>query len=152
MTAARPPRCERMTGPDAQQLADLLAQVREVVGDWEHPPGRPPDLPLFDALVAELFGCSQATITCYHQHFGPTLRWVLALEVEQRLARMRRLQMSATRYPGARHDSMAFHLSGIAHRWADHRAPGGPGVTGGKANQGTGRSHAGDLQGPQHEL
>jgi len=209
MTAAQPPRCERMTGLDPQQLAELVARVREVVGDWEHPPiGRPPVLALFDAVVAvllglrhnladevvaELFGVSQATITRYHQRLHPILRWVLAPEAEQRLAQMRRqgalvdgfvapvgdrdgyadlysgkkhingqnvqvvtdldgrLADVGDPVPGARHDSVAFHLSGIAHRWASHRAPDGPGMTGDKAYQGTGTITP-DKKPPRREL
>jgi hypothetical protein len=40
--------------------------------------------------------------------------------------------------PGARHDSAAFYLSGIAERWATHYAPGGPGMIGDGGYQGTG--------------
>lgn len=40
--------------------------------------------------------------------------------------------------PGARHDSRAFRESGIAERWARHLEPGGMGMTGYKAYQGTG--------------
>src|SRR5262245_57503958 len=95
-----------MTGLDAEQLAELVVRVREVVGDWEHPPiGRPPVLALFDAVVAvlfglrhnlpddvvaEVFGASRATITRYHQQLGPILRWVLYPETAQRLAQAQR--------------------------------------------------------------
>ncbi|GAB3802881.1 IS5/IS1182 family transposase [Micromonospora zhanjiangensis] len=40
--------------------------------------------------------------------------------------------------PGARHDSKAFVDSGLAARWADHYASGGPGMIGDKGYQGTG--------------
>jgi hypothetical protein len=46
--------------------------------------------------------------------------------------------MWATPVPGARHDAAAFFLSGIAHRWADYYAPGGPGMIGDSGYQGTG--------------
>jgi hypothetical protein len=82
-----------MTGLQAGQLADLIDRVREIAGDeWEKPPvGRPHVLPLptaviavlfglrhnmADEVVAELFGCSQATITRYHESLQPILRWV----------------------------------------------------------------------------
>lgn len=87
-----------MTGLRAGQLADLIDRVREVVGPWEDPPvGRPHVLPLPavavavlfglrhnmpDEVLAEVFGCSQATITCYHEI--ATLRWVTHPEVDQR--------------------------------------------------------------------
>jgi DDE superfamily endonuclease len=107
MTAARPPRCERMTGLSPEQLAELVARVREVVGEeWEKPAvGRPHVLPLFtavvaalfglrhnlpDEVVAEVFGAAQATITRYHQVLGPILRWVRYPETEQRLAQAQR--------------------------------------------------------------
>src|SRR5215213_5052886 len=106
MTEAQPPRCERMTGLTADQLADLVGRVREVVGPWESPAvGRPHVLSLAaavtavlfglrhnvaDDVVAELFGCSQATITRYQHLFGPILRWVLADEARQRFARAQR--------------------------------------------------------------
>ncbi|HET8662181.1 MAG TPA: transposase family protein [Micromonosporaceae bacterium] len=185
-----------MTGLDPQQLDELVSRVREVVGPWEDPPiGRPPALPLFEAVVAvlfglrhnlpddvvaEIFGVSQSTITRYHRDLCPILRWVLHPETQQRLARMQREGALVDGFvapvgerdgyvdlfsgkkhingqnvqvvtdvdgrvsdvgdpvPGARHDSMAFHLSGIADRWANHYAPGGPGMTGDKAYQGTG--------------
>ena len=83
-----------MTGLDRQQLSELVARVREVVGpEWEKPAvGRPHVLPLCsavvavlfglrhnvsDEVVAELFGCSQATITRYHEQLGTILRWVV---------------------------------------------------------------------------
>lgn len=40
--------------------------------------------------------------------------------------------------PGARHDSAAFWISGIAERRRGHYAPGGPGLTGDKGYLGTG--------------
>jgi hypothetical protein len=79
----RPLRCESMTGLQRGQLADLVGRVREIVGhEWEKPlVGRPHVLPLSTAVIAvlfglrhnlpdevvEVFGCSQATITRYHQ-------------------------------------------------------------------------------------
>ncbi len=57
MIEGQPPRAERMTGLSPGQLADLVGQVREVVGPWENPPiGRPHVLPLPAAVVAVLFG------------------------------------------------------------------------------------------------
>jgi DDE superfamily endonuclease len=90
-----------MTGLAAGQLDELVARVREVVGDeWERPAvGRPHVLPLpaavvavlfglrhnvADDVVAEVFGCSQATITRYHQQLGTILRWVLHPEADAR--------------------------------------------------------------------
>jgi hypothetical protein len=196
MIETQPPRCERMTGLDAGQLTELVSRVREVVGDWERPPiSRPPVLPLFtavvvvlfglrhnvaDDVVAELFGCSQATITCYHQRLGPILRWVLRPETEGRHVQAHREGVLVDGFiapvgdrdgyadlysgkkhvsgqnvqvvadldghladvgdpvPGARHDAAAFHLSGIAARWAGHYTLGGPGMTGDLGYQGTG--------------
>src|SRR5258705_4376216 len=40
--------------------------------------------------------------------------------------------------PGVRHDSRAFWESGIAERWSTHSAPGGKGMIGDQAYQGTG--------------
>ena len=77
-----------MTGLRAGQLAELVDRVREIVGvEWEQPPvGRPHVLPLPtavaavlfglrhnlpDEVVAEVFGCSQATITRYHDLLQP---------------------------------------------------------------------------------
>jgi hypothetical protein len=37
-----------------------------------------------DDVVAEMFGCSQATITRYHQVLQPILRWVTRPEVDER--------------------------------------------------------------------
>jgi hypothetical protein len=74
---AQPPRCERMTGLSADQLAELVARVREVVGPWQRPAvGRPHVLCLVsvvaavlfglrhnvaDDVVAEIFGCSASS-------------------------------------------------------------------------------------------
>lgn len=197
MIEGQPPRCERMTGLNQEQLADLIGRVREIVGDeWEHPPvGRPHVLPLptaviavlfglrhnqSDDLLAELFGCSQATITRYHQILQPILRWVTQPEVEQRYEQARRSGVLVDGFiapvgerehydglfsgkkhvsgqnvqvvadldgrvtdvgdpvNGARHDAAAFHISGIAERWAGHYAPGGPGMIGDGGYQGTG--------------
>jgi len=88
-------------------LAELVARVREIVGpDWEKPAvGRPHVLPLYaavvavlfglrhnvpDEVVAELFGCSQATITRYQQQLTTILRWVLRPETDQQYARAQR--------------------------------------------------------------
>lgn len=96
-----------MTGLDRRQLAELVGRVREVVGDeWEKPAvGRPHVLPLFsavvavlfglrhnicDEVVAEVFGCSQATITRYHEQLGTILRWVLRPETDARFAAAQR--------------------------------------------------------------
>ena len=96
-----------MTGLQAGRLADLIDRVREIVGpEWEKPPvGRPHVLPLPTAVIAvlfglrhnlpdevlaEVFGCSQATVTRYHQILQPILRWVTRPEVDQRLAQTRR--------------------------------------------------------------
>jgi len=88
-----------MTGLSAGQLAELVDRVREVVGPWEQPAvGRPHVLPLpaavvavlfglrhnvADDVVAEVFGCSQATITGYHDVLHPILRWVTRPEVDE---------------------------------------------------------------------
>jgi hypothetical protein len=106
MIEGQPPRAERMTGLSTRQLADLVSRVREVVGPWENPPvGRPHVLALPAAVVAvlfglrhnvaddvvgEVFGCSQATITRYHEILQPILRWVTRPEVDQQLASTQR--------------------------------------------------------------
>jgi hypothetical protein len=90
-----------MTGLSRGQLTDLVDRVREVVGPWENPPvGRPHVLSLPTAVVAvlfglrhnmpdgvlaEVFGCSQATITRYHEILHPILRWVTRPEVDDQL-------------------------------------------------------------------
>ncbi|WP_243715208.1 transposase family protein [Micromonospora sp. KC207] len=96
-----------MTGLPTDRLADLIDRVREIEGhEWEKPPvGRPHVLPLPTAVIAvlfglwhnmpdevlaEVFGCSQATITRYHQILQPILRWVTRPEVDQRLEQTRR--------------------------------------------------------------
>ncbi len=106
MIEGQPPRAERMTGLAAGQLAELTARVREIVGPWENPQvGRPHVLPLSaavvailfglrhnmaDDVVAEVFGCSQATITGYHQILQPILRWVTRPEIDQQHDRAQR--------------------------------------------------------------
>lgn len=106
MIEGQPPQCERMTGLHAGQLADLVDRVREIVGPWENPPvGRPHVLPLPaavvavlfglrhnvpDDVVAEVFGCSQATITRYHEVLHPILRWVTRPELDEQAARASR--------------------------------------------------------------
>jgi hypothetical protein len=196
MIEGQPPQCERMTGLRAGQLADLVERVREIVGPWEDPPvGRPHVLPLFtavvtvlfglrhnmpDEVVAEVFGCSPATITRYHEILQPILRWVTRPEVDEQRERARRegvlvdgfiapvgerehyhglfsgkkhvsgqnVQVIAALdgrvadvgdpVNGARHDAAAFHISGIAQRWASHLAPDGPGMIGDGGYQGAG--------------
>ena len=106
MIEGQPPRAERMTGLTTGQLTDLVGRVREIVGPWENPPvGRPHVLPLPAAVVAvlfglrhniaddvvgEVFGCSQATITRYHEILQPILRWVTRPEVDQQHDRAQR--------------------------------------------------------------
>jgi hypothetical protein len=43
-----------------------------------------------DDVVAEVFGCSRATITRYHEVPHPIPRWVTRPEVDEQLARARR--------------------------------------------------------------
>lgn len=179
MIEDQPPHCEAMTGLSTGQLAELIGRVREVVGpEWERPAvGRPHVLALpaavvavlfglrqnlADEVVGEVFGCSQATITRYHEILGPILRWVTWPE---RQAQYERAQANAALVdgfvapvgeredyaglfsgkkhvsgenvqvvadlggrvadvgdpvPGARHDSVAFEMSGIADRWSGH--------------------------------
>jgi DDE superfamily endonuclease len=196
MIEGQPPPCERMTGLSRGQLADLVDRVREIVGPWEDPPvGRPHVLPLAaavvavlfglrhnmpDEVVAEVFGCSQATITRYHEILQPILRWVTRPEVNEQLERTRREGVLVDGFiapvgerehyhglfsgkkhvsgqnvqviadldgrvadvgepvNGARHDAAAFHVSGIAERWAAHLAAGGPGMIGDGGYQGVG--------------
>jgi hypothetical protein len=106
MIEGQPPRAERMTGLSAGQLAELVDRVREIVGPWEKPAvGRPHVLPLpaavvavlfglrhnlADDVVAEVFGCSQATITRYHHLLHPILRWVTRPEVDEQHERAQR--------------------------------------------------------------
>ncbi len=197
MIEGRPPRCARMTGLNQEQLADLTDRVREIVGhEWENPPvGRPHVLPLPtaviavlfglrhnmpDEVVAELFGCSQATVTRYHNILQSILRWVTRPEVDQRMHQTQRDGVLVDGFiaavgerkhyhglfsgkkhicgqnvqvitdldgrvadvsepvNGARHDAVAFHISGIAQRWAGHYAPEGPGMIGDGGYQGVG--------------
>jgi hypothetical protein len=133
-----------------------------------------------DDVVAEVFGCSQATITRYHEVLHPILRWVTRPEVDEQHASAQaggvlvdgfvapvgerddyhglfsgkkhvsgqnvqvvadldgRVADVGDPVPGARHDSAAFFISGIAERWAGHYAPGGPGMIGDGGYQGTG--------------
>lgn len=114
MIEDQPPRCEAMTGLSSGQLAELIGRVREVVGpEWERPTvGRPHVLPLPAAVVAvlfglrhnlgdevvgEVFGCSQATVTRYHEILGPILRWVTWPE---RQAQFERAQANAALVDG----------------------------------------------------
>jgi hypothetical protein len=185
-----------MTGLSAGQLTELIDRVREVVGPWENPPiGRPHALCLEAAVVAVLFGlrhnlpddvvaevfdCSQATITRYHGVLHPILRWVTRPEVDQQHERAQTRGLLVDGFvapvgeregytglfsgkkhlcgqnvqvvadldgdltdvgdpvPGARHDAAAFHVSGIAQRWAGHYTPDGPGMPGDGGYQGTG--------------
>lgn len=199
MIEGQPPQCEGMTGLAAGQLTELVTRIREVVGpEWEEPPtGRPHALPLFtavvavlfglrhnmpDQVVAEVFGCSQPTITRYHQTLQPIIRWVTWPERQEQYERAQRnaalvdgfvapvgeregyaslfsgkkhlsgqnVQVVADLegrvadvgdpVPGARHDSVAFSMSGIADRWADHYQPDGPGMLADGGYQGAGPS------------
>ena len=133
-----------------------------------------------DEVVAELFGCSQATVTRYHDILQPILRWVTRPEVDQRMHQTQRDGVLVDGFiaavgerkhyhglfsgkkhicgqnvqvitdldgrvadvsepvNGARHDAVAFHISGIAQRWAGHYAPEGPGMIGDGGYQGVG--------------
>jgi hypothetical protein len=196
MSEGQPPRTERMTGLSTEQLRELVTRVREVVGPWEQPQvGRPHALPLYaavvavlfglrhnlaDDVVAEVFGCSQATITRYHHDLHPIIRWVTRPEVDAAVDRAAdsgvlvdgfvapvgerggyegmfsgkkhvsgvNVQVVADLdghvadvgdpVPGARHDSAAFFVSGIAERWSSHYATDGPGMIGDGGYQGVG--------------
>lgn len=76
----RPPRFQHCTGLDDEQLSDLVAAVHAVIGPWQKPRGRRRALGLYMAVVvvlfylrrnnsqaveAELFGCSQPTVSRY---------------------------------------------------------------------------------------
>jgi hypothetical protein len=188
MIEGQPPQAERMTGLSTGKLADLVGRVRDVAGPWEKPPiGRPhvSALPaavvavlsglrhnMADDVVGEVFGCSQATITRYHEILQPILRWVTRPEADRQHDRAQRAGVLVEGFVGpvgerdgyhglfsgkkqasgqnvqviadldgrvadvgepvngARHDAAAFFISGIAERWADHLAPGGPGMIG----------------------
>jgi hypothetical protein len=96
-----------MTGLRAGQLAELVGRVREIVEtELEQPAvARPHVLPLFADVVAvlfglrhnmpedvvgEVFGCSQATITRYHDVLRPILRWVTGPEADEQYQRAQR--------------------------------------------------------------
>jgi hypothetical protein len=49
-----------------------------------------------DDVVAKVFGCSQATITRYHDILQPILRWVTRPEVDQQHDRESGVQQGST--------------------------------------------------------
>src|SRR6266508_1484262 len=168
-----------MTGLRAGQLAELVGRVREIVGtEWEAPAvGRPHMLPLFAAVVAvlfglrhnlpddvvsEVFGCSQATITRYHDVLHPILRWVTRPEVDQQYQRAQREGVlvdgfvapvgerdgydglfSGKKHVSGQNVQVVADLAGIAHRWAAHYAPDGSRHARRRRLPGHRRDHAG---------
>jgi len=70
-----------------------------------------------DDVVGEVFGCSQATITRYHQIFGPILRWVLRPETDARVAQARREGALVDGFiaPVGQRDGLADLYSGKKH-------------------------------------
>ena len=80
-TDGRPPRCERMTGLDQEQVDWLYEQLDSMI-EWDAPTGRPRALTLYTALVmvlfalrqnlaidviGEAFGCGTATVERYQE-------------------------------------------------------------------------------------
>lgn len=78
-TDGRPPRCERMTGLDQEQVDWLYEQLESLI-KWDAPTGRPRAMTLYTALVmilfalrqnlpadviGELFGCGKTTVERY---------------------------------------------------------------------------------------
>ena len=70
-----------------------------------------------DEVLAEVFGCSQATITRYRQIRRPILRWVTRPEVDQRLERTTARVYSSTGFvaPVGERESRHGLLSGKKH-------------------------------------
>jgi hypothetical protein len=82
-----------MTGLPAWQVTELAAQIFALVGVWQQPNGRPRVVGLYRAVVltlfllrhdnaqgvaAELFGCSQATVSRVFRRIRPLLEQVTA--------------------------------------------------------------------------
>lgn len=103
-TDGRPPRSERMTGLDQEQIDWLYAQLCCLV-EWDAPTGRPRVLPLYTALVmvlfglrqnmaadvlAEVFGCGSTTVERYQDELEVLLDMVLTPLYEQVRERARR--------------------------------------------------------------
>lgn len=100
-TDGRPPRCERMTGLDQEQVDWLYEQLESMV-EWNAPTGRPRVLPLYTALVmvlfalrqnlavdviGEMFGCGTATVERYQDELEPLVDIVLTPLYDERRER-----------------------------------------------------------------
>jgi hypothetical protein len=103
-TDGRPPRSERMTGLDQEQVNWLYEQLTLLV-EWDAPTGRPRALPLYTALVmvlfalrqnlatdvlGELFGCGSTTVERYQDELETLIDMVLSPLYEQIRAQARR--------------------------------------------------------------
>jgi DDE superfamily endonuclease len=103
-TGGRPPRCERMTGLDQEQVDWLYEQLASLM-EWDAPTGRPRALPLYTALVmvlfglrqnlaadvlAEVFGCGSTTVERYQDELETLIDMVLSPLYEEIQARAQR--------------------------------------------------------------
>lgn len=103
-TDGRPPRSERMTGLDQEQVDWLYEQLAAMV-EWDAPTGRPRVLPLYTALVmvlfalrqnlapdvlGEVFGCGSTTVERYQDELETLIDMVLSPLYEQVRAQAQR--------------------------------------------------------------
>jgi DDE superfamily endonuclease len=104
MINGRPPRCERMTGLDQEQVDWLVVQVGSMIR-WDAPTGRPRVLSLSTAVVVvlfglrhnlaagvigELFGCAETTVEHYQDELEIVIDVVLTPLYEQICAQAHR--------------------------------------------------------------
>jgi hypothetical protein len=104
MTDGRPPRCDRMTGLDQEQV-DWLYEQLTVMIEWNAPTGRPRAMTLYTALVmvlfalrqnmptdviGEIFGCGKSTVERYQDELEPLADEVLTPLYEERRAQAQR--------------------------------------------------------------
>lgn len=103
-TSGRPPRSERMTGLDQEQVDWLYEQLAAMV-EWDAPTGRPRALSLYTALVmvlfalrqnlapdvlGEVFGCGSTTVERYQDELESLIDMVLSPLYEQIRAQAQR--------------------------------------------------------------
>src|SRR2546423_652592 len=106
IVSGRPPRCQAMTGLRADQVAELVGAVFDLLdGVWQPVRGRRRVLGLYEAVVltlflirrnesqavaGELFGCSQSSVSRIVRRLRPLLRQATADLADQVRAQAKR--------------------------------------------------------------
>jgi hypothetical protein len=120
-----------MTGLSTEQLRELVARVREVVGPWEQPQVGRPEVDAAVDRAADSGVLVDGFVAPVGEHGGyegmfSGKKHVSGVNVQVVADLDGRVADVGDPAPGARHDSAAFFVSGIAERWSSHYAADGP--------------------------